>query len=195
MFRQVYIEIIVCGDSIWQACEVLKISARHLYLTVMLIHIKESIQLLVYHLHYVIRHSLPFKVLQELFSLFLLLIPLISKMLLEALIDFLEFLLSLRLVGPEIILLLEFVPDLKFVHKVCEETIDLLHPVSQVWLLVNFLDLVTSDVHQELVGVNVLRHSEASQKHVDEVLHQARVERAFDELQVSYELLVLCHLV
>jgi hypothetical protein len=52
----------------------------------MLVHIQESIQLLIYHLHDMIRYRLPLQVLQELFRLFLLLILLISKMLLEALI-------------------------------------------------------------------------------------------------------------
>jgi hypothetical protein len=118
-----------------------------------------------------IGHRLPFEVLQELFRLFLLLILLISKMLLEALIYFLKFLLCLGLVSPEIVLLFQFVPDFKLVDEVCEETVDFLKSVGQVWVLVDVLDLVASDVHEELISVDILGHSEASEKHVDEILH------------------------
>ena len=124
----------------------------------MLVHIQESIQLLIYHLHDMIGHRLPLEVLQELFRLFLLLILLISKMLLEALIYLLKFLLSLGLVSSEIVLLFQFVPDFKLVHEVSEETVDFLKSVGQVGLLVNILDLVASDVHQEFIGVNILGH-------------------------------------
>ena len=137
----------------------------------MLVHIQESIQLFIYHLHDMIRYRLPLKILQELFRLFLLLILLISKMLLEALIYFLKFLLSLGLVSPEIVLLFQFVPDFKLVDEVCEETVNFLKSVGQVWVLVDVLDLVASDVHEELIGVDILGHSEASEKHVDEILH------------------------
>ena len=125
----------------------------------MLVHIQESIQLLIYHLHDMIWYRLPLQVLQELLRLFLLLILLISKMLLEALIYLLKFLLSLGLVSPEIVLLFQFVPDFKFVDEVGEETVDFLKSVGQVWLLVNILDLVASDVHQEFIGVDILGHS------------------------------------
>jgi hypothetical protein len=79
--------------------------------------------------------------------------------LLEALIDLLEFLLSLGLVSSEIVLLFQFVPDFKLVHEVSEQTVDFLKSVGQVGLLVNILDLVPSDVHQEFIGVDILGHS------------------------------------
>lgn len=129
----------------------------------MLVHVQESIHLFIDYFHNMIGHSLPFKILQKLLGLFLLLISFVRKMLLQALINLLKFLLSLCLVSPEIVLLLQFVPDFKLVNKVCEETIDLFHSVSEVWLLVHILDLVAGDVHEELVGVNVLRHGQASQ--------------------------------
>ena len=137
----------------------------------MLIHIQEPIQFLIYDLHDVLRHRLPLQVLQELLRLLLLLILLIRKVLLEALIDLLEFLLSLGLVSSEIVLLFQFVPDFKLVNEVSEESVDFFESVGQVWLLVNILDLVASDVHQEFIGVDVLGHGQGSEEHVDEILH------------------------
>lgn len=124
----------------------------------MFVHVQESIHLLINHLHYMIGHCLPFKILQKLFCLLLFFISLVRKMLFQALINLLKLLLCLRLIGPEIILLLQFVPYFKLVNKVCEEAINLFQSLSEVWLLIHILDLVTVDVHEELVGVNVLRH-------------------------------------
>lgn len=125
----------------------------------MLVHIQEPIKFLIYDLHDMLRHRLPLQVLQELFRLLLLLILLIRKVLLEALIDLLELLLSLGLVSSEIVLLFQFVPDFKLVHEVCEQTVDFFKSVGQVWVFVNILDLVASDVHQEFIGVDILGHS------------------------------------
>ena len=159
LFGQVDIEIIISRYPIWQARKILQVSPAHLYLAMMLIHIQEPIKFLIYDFHDMLRHRLPLQVLQELFRLLLLLILLISKVLLEALIDLLEFLLSLGLVSSEIVLLFQFVPDFKLVHEVSEQTVDFLESVGQVCLLVNILDLVASDVHQEFIGVNILGHS------------------------------------
>jgi hypothetical protein len=44
---------------------------------------------------------------------------------------------------------------------------------------------VSSDVDQELVGVDVLRQRYASQQHVDEVLHVLGPVVGFEELEVG----------
>ena len=147
LFGQVDIKIIISRYPIRQARKILQVSPTHLYLTMMLVHIQEPIKFLIYDFHDMLRHRLPLQVLQELFRLLLLLILLIRKVLLEALIDLLEFLLSLGLVSPEIVLLLQFVPDFKLIDKVGEETVDLFEAVGQVRVLINVLDLVASDVH------------------------------------------------
>jgi hypothetical protein len=162
---------------------------------VMLIHVKEAIHLLINNLHNVIRDCLALEVLQELFCLLLLFVLFVCKMSLEALIYLFKLLLCLCLVGPEIVLLLKLVPNLQLVNKVCKQAIDLLQSLCQVGLLIDILDLMPGNVHQKLIGVDVLWHSEGSQQHVNEILHDARVETLFHEFQIGYELLILGHFV
>lgn len=76
--------------------------------------------LLVDHLHDVLRHALALEVGKQLFDLVLLLICLVCEVLLETLVDLFELLLRLCLVFFEIILLFQFVPELKFIHKTGE---------------------------------------------------------------------------
>ena len=142
----------------------------------MFVHTKESIYLLINDFHNVIRDCFSLKVLQEFFGLLLFLVLFISKVLLEALIDFFKLFLSLSLVGSEIILLLQFVPYLQLINKICEETIHLIEPSGQVGLLKNILNLVSRNVDQELVSVDILRQSKGGQQHVNEILHMLELE-------------------
>jgi uncharacterized protein YhjY with autotransporter beta-barrel domain len=50
-------------------------------------------------------------------------------------------------------------------------------------------------VHEEFVSVDVLWHSQTGEQHMEEALDKSRVERTFNKFQVSYELLILSHLV
>ena len=81
LFCQVNIEILLCGNSIGQTCQVLEVSSRNLYLTVMLVHGEESVHLLIDNFHDMIRDSFPLEVFQECLRLFLFLIFLIREVL------------------------------------------------------------------------------------------------------------------
>ena len=156
-----------------------------------LVHPEESIQFLIYDLHYVFGDNFALEVLEECLRLLLLLVLLIREVFLEALINLLELLLRLGLVRTEVVLLLQLVPDLQLIHEVCEEAIHLVQARGQVWLLENFLDLVPGNVQQEFVGVDILREGQTGKEHVHETLHSVEVEVAFQEFQIGDELLIV----
>lgn len=82
-------------------------------------------------------------------------------MLLEALVDLFKLFLSLGLVFLEVVLVLEVAPKLQLRSVRGKELVGHLNALAEVWLLVHLLQLVRVGVHQELVGVHVLRHADA----------------------------------
>jgi len=72
----------------------------------LLLHLHESLNLLIDNLHDILRHGLVFQVVQKLPYLLLFLVTVTREMLLEALVDLFELLLRLCLVALEIILLI-----------------------------------------------------------------------------------------
>ena len=157
----------------------------------MLVHPEEAIELFIYDLHYMFGDNLPLEVLQECLRLLLLLVLLIRKVLLETFIYLLKLLLGLGLVSTEVVLLLQFVPDLQLIHKVCEQAIHLIKAGRQIRFLENLLDLMPRDVQQKFVGIDILGEGETGQKHVHKTLHSVEVEVALQEFQICDELLIL----
>lgn len=109
----------------------------------------------------------------------LFLVTVIAKVLFKILVDFFKLFLSLSLILGEIVLLLQLVPEFKFTYEVRKHFVCVYKSLMQVWISIDTLHFVPVGVNQELVLVNVLRHADASEDHVNQALSLCLIKTFF----------------
>lgn len=83
LFGKFQIVILVSSDSIRHFAKVLQVCPCDLHLRVLLLCLHEFLNFLIDHFHYVVRHRLALKLLQELLQCLLLLVLLIGEVLFQ----------------------------------------------------------------------------------------------------------------
>ena len=95
-------------------------------------------------------------------KLLLLLIRLVVEGGFQALVDLLHLLLGFDLVSPDVVLLLEVLPNFKFVYEICEDVVDCLELEIDIVALVNLLQLGLIHAYEEVEWVELLRQRDDS---------------------------------
>ena len=115
-------------------------------------------------------------------------------MLFEILVDFFKLFLSLSLILGEIVLLLQLVPEFKFTYEVRKHFVCVLESLMQVWISIDTLHFVPVGVDQELILVDVLRHADASEDHVNQTLSFRLIKTFFQRGKVCQESIIWSNL-
>ena len=179
LFGKFQIEILVRSDPVRHFAKVLQVCPCDLHLRVLLFCLHEFLYFLIDHFHDVVRHRLTLKLFQKLLQCLLLLVLLIGEVLFQGFINFFQFLLSFDLVAFKVILLLQFLPYLNFVHKVCKNFVHFLQSAAYFLGFIHFLQLMLVHIDEKGVCVDVLGEGDTCEEHIDKLRHFFGVKVSF----------------